>query len=389
MSRAVQLLVGVGIVFLLLSHPSLAPENIFTKTDSRLQISTDVLFNRLSALRSEQAHDSDVASATGSGSGTFFIPLDEQLRPRLVSMESRYLYAAYGPDVVANCLFCAADDVRSYLFYILPELLFPHLLNLVVIGVATSSLLCSTAEMSAPSRGLRDNTAVRVRKAARQWRPTATYVAVVLAVVDVYLLYTTDPLANKSAKRLAEVQWFFWRYRTLRFFSIAFLDFAGAFLVWLSGTNRAFIVGGSSAAERVHESIRGLHAVKAKISAAGIVKNTTTRDAELRKRSDTYWAHEVALMGEVMQDREVLEGINDALASRLHLVNIQRDAEAYTDNVFRPMFVRQAMVAEINQPASPSDSIQSLHRTGSPTTNGIGRMSPSPGLAIGGDKKTI
>lgn len=82
---------------------------------------------------------------------------------------------------------------------------------------------------------------------------------------------------------------------------------------------------------------RGLMAVKSKLSALGIVKNTALRDEELRSRSQAYWTHEVRLMSEVMEEREVIEGVNDALSNRINIQEITRDANAYAENVVQPL----------------------------------------------------
>ncbi|KAJ2905247.1 hypothetical protein MKZ38_005949 [Zalerion maritima] len=325
--RCAQLLLGVGIFFLIASFSSLQPENMFYSTQSRLQIPTDTLFNRVATLRPEGK----------------LTPTDESLRHKFVNMESRYLYAAYGPDAVANCLFCTSEDPKSFLLYNLPELLAPHLVNLVLIGITTSTLLGSTKEQTAPPKGPHDNFSTRAKKAAAQWRYTASVAAVVLMAFDTYMLHSVDPMRNKTAKKIDDVMWTFWIMRTTRFFALGILDFCLSALIFLSGTNRAFVVGGRSPAERVLDASRNLLAVRSKMSAAGIIKNTAARDADMRKRSEFYWAQEVAVMSEVMQEREVLDGINDAVGSRLNLDNIQRDAEAYADSVVRPLLVQQAM----------------------------------------------
>ena len=306
----------------------------------------------------------------------FLSAMDEAIKSKFVNMESRYLYAAYGPDVLANCSFCSTDDSRSFLFYSLPALLFPHLLNLVVIGLATSPLLSSAKETSAPPKYPGDNTASRACKAASQWRQSGTVAAVGLATLDVFLFWSLDPFTNKNAKRLADVEWFYWRYRALRFFSLAMLDLLGAILVWLSGTNRAFIVGGPTTAERIANVLRGLHTVRGKMSAAGSVKNTAARDAELRKRGDAYWNREVAVMGEVMQEREVVDGVNDALVSRLNLTNIQRDADAYVEELFRPLLAHEATA--MRSPSSPSSSSSSSAVESATITTGFSPAASAP-----------
>ncbi|KAF3361137.1 Dolichyl pyrophosphate Glc1Man9GlcNAc2 alpha-1,3-glucosyltransferase [Verticillium dahliae VDG1] len=49
-----------------------------------------------------------------------------------------------------------------------------------------------------------------------------------------------------------------------------------------------------------------------------------------------YWAHEVRIMGEVMEEREVVEGVNDAIGSgRVDIERIERDAEEYARSVLQ------------------------------------------------------
>jgi hypothetical protein len=122
--------------------------------------------------------------------------------------------------------------------------------------------------------------------------------------------------------------------RNYRFVALAALDAVVAFALYLSATNRAFVQP-PSAAERIELVNRALVTAKSKMNASGIVKNTIMRDEDLRSRSQGYWQHEVRLMGEVMEEREVIDGVNDALSNRIDIQNITRDAETYTQGVLR------------------------------------------------------
>jgi hypothetical protein len=110
--------VVVAAAFLVKSLPALSPENLFTRTESRLQIPTDVLFNRVAALRPDNR-------LTRS---------DEVLRTKFVNLESRLLYLQYGPDALANCPFCASDDPRTYLWYAVPAIVAPHRITQIEIA---------------------------------------------------------------------------------------------------------------------------------------------------------------------------------------------------------------------------------------------------------------
>jgi hypothetical protein len=306
-ARAVAILLAVASVFLLRTLPIFSPENIFKTTQSRLQIPADVLFTRLAALRPANT----------------LTPTDLLLRAKFASLESRLLYLQHGPSVLASCPFCTSDEPRAYLYYALPDLLAPHLFNLVLIALVTSSLFTNSPRAgaaAAPERG---------------WRTPATLTAVAAAFVDVYWVSTYNHTANARALRLHEVDFFFWTARAARYVAIAGVDVLLALGLYLTGTQRAFVAA-PSAAERVEGVVRALGGTKGKVNAAGVVKNTVLRDEELRGRSTAYWAHEVRLMREMMEEREVVEGVNDALVNRIDIGGIERDAEAYARAVLMP-----------------------------------------------------
>ncbi|KAL2021567.1 hypothetical protein VTK56DRAFT_7066 [Thermocarpiscus australiensis] len=305
---AILAILTVATTFLILTLPFLSPENIFKATQSRLQIPADVLFTRLSALRPR-------AQLT---------PSDLSLRAKFASLESRLLYLRFGPSVLATCPFCTSDDPSSYLYYALPDLLTPHLANLVVIAAATSPFLTRGGGAGAGAGA-----------AASSWRTPATLAAAALALADVYLVATYNHTRNARALRLAELEHFHWDARTYRHLALALLDGVLAALLYLTGTNRAFVAA-PSAAERVEGVVRALAGTKGKVNAVGVVKNTVVRDEELRGRSNAYWAHEVRLMREMMEEREVVEGVNDALLNRIDIASISRDAEAYARAVLMP-----------------------------------------------------
>lgn len=295
-SRCLLALLLVSVVFLIKTLPIFAPENIFHTTQSRLQISVDVLFTRLSAVRPLSAADAT-------------------LRSRFVNLESRLLYLQFGPDALSTCPFCTADEPHSYLFYALPSILTPHLFNLVILAFATSSTFAG--------------------REAASWRRTATLAAITLATADVYLISTYPYQVNARALRLDEIDFFFWSARARRYICLALLDGALAWVLYLSCTNRAFVVP-PTPAEKIEASIRTLGAARSKLNAVGIIKNAAIRDEELRARAEAYWTHEGVVMREVMEEREVVEGVNDALANRIDIRSIERDAETYSANVLLP-----------------------------------------------------
>lgn len=296
---ALGLLCLLVLVCLAKSLPALAPENVFVLTQSRLQIPADVLFNRLAALRPAGA-----LSAR-----------DQALRLKFVNLESRLLYLQFGPAVLADCPFCNADEPRSYFYYALPDVLWPHLANLVAVAVTSPSW---------------------TGRHGSRWRTLSVIAAGLLAGLEIYLLNSYNYQANARALRLQDVDFFHWALRTYRFAALAALDAVLGWVLYLSSTNRAFAQL-PSPADRVDAAARGLLTVKSKMSAMGIVKNTALRDEELRLRSHAYWSHEVRLMREVMEERDVVEGINDALSNRIDMPTILRDAEVYSQSVLQPL----------------------------------------------------
>ncbi|KAI0391019.1 hypothetical protein F5Y17DRAFT_442200 [Xylariaceae sp. FL0594] len=297
--RAVSMLCSIALTFFALSLPFFAPENVFAVTNSRLQIPTEVLFNRLASIRPLTASDG-------------------ALRHKFVNLESRLLYLQFGPDVLASCPFCLSEEPKTYLYYALPSIAAPHLLNLVVLSLATSATVAG--------------------KEAAAWRSSAAVSAAALAALDVYATSTYNHGANARATRLSELDMFFWSSRALRLVALAVLDLAVAALIYVSATNRLFASPPDPAA-RVEAVTRNLLAVtKSRLSAVGIVKNTSLRDEGLRDRTSAYWRHEGRLMREVMEEREVVEGVKDALANRINIQEISRDAENYALNMFpRPV----------------------------------------------------
>ncbi|KAI1325890.1 CHD5-like protein-domain-containing protein [Xylariaceae sp. FL0255] len=295
--RALTILISISLAFLILAiFPPFTPENIFKQTQSRLQAPTDVLFTRLSSIRP----------------GYQLTESDEALKQKLVSLDARLLYLQYGPDVVAGCTFCVSDEPRMYFYYALPALAAPHLANLVAVSLATSGPL------SGPS--------------AARWRRIAALSGAVLAALDLWVVGTYNTNANARAKSLPEMDMFFWTSRFYRLLSLVVLNAGVSALIYLSDTNRLFVLPPDPAA-RVEALGKHLHYVKGKLSGVGIVKNTMLRDDELRDRTAAYWTHEGTLMRDVMEDREVVEGVNDALANRIKITDVTRDAETFAGNM--------------------------------------------------------
>ncbi|KAL2759858.1 hypothetical protein ACRALDRAFT_1054194 [Sodiomyces alcalophilus JCM 7366] len=295
------LLASAALFLLVRSTPFFAPENVFQATQSRLQINTDVLFNRLRSLRPDNV----------------LLPDDEALRAKFVNLESRLLYFQYGPEALAACPFCASDEPRSYFYYALPALLAPHVLNLLLLAAATSRLVSGH---HGPA-----------------WRPRVTLAAVGLALLDVYLLSAYDARANAAAVRLSELDFYYWSARALRLVALAALDAGLAFVLYLSSTNRAFSTLGSSPRARIDALARGVTLARRRTMALFFVRNATAGDETLRSRSDAWWGRESRFMADVMREPEVIESVNDAIGNgRLNLEKMEGEAEGYVRAALQP-----------------------------------------------------
>lgn len=237
---------------------------------------------------------------------------DQSLRSSINSLESRLLYFQFGPDVITDCQFCNSDNPNDYLYYAIPAILAPHLLNLCILALVTSGLFTG--------------------KEGAIWRTTATITAIAIAIADIYLVSSYKYQENSRALRLEDIDTFYWKMRTYRSLSLAALDGLLGWVLYLSSTNRAFL-NPPSAAERVETATRNLDKVRNKLSTVGVLRNTINRDEELRQKSQGYWVQEGRYMGEVMEEREVVEGVNDALAGRIDMATITEDARNYAQSV--------------------------------------------------------
>ncbi|KIH95257.1 hypothetical protein SPBR_03942 [Sporothrix brasiliensis 5110] len=336
------------------------PENVFAATESRLQAPTDVLFTRLASNRPNHT----------------LTAADEALRLRLVSLESRLLYLQYGPDALVNCPFCGGTGVDAasrfsamhYLYYAMADLVAAHLANLVLIALVTSPLLLLGrrgkssghgasagagagaasvyADFDAHGESAADHAYDVAATHIRRWRTPASLVALCFAALDLYLVASYNGQRNARATRLAELDFFYWSMRTYRAVACGGLLAALAAVLYLAASGRhssprlgllGVVLFGAlpppSPAHRVTAVTRGLAGVKSKLSAGAIVKNTALRDTDLRARTQAYWAREVMLVAEAMEERDVIEGVNDALQNRIDIQRIARDAEQYAQNV--------------------------------------------------------
>ncbi|KAF2662095.1 hypothetical protein K491DRAFT_645904 [Lophiostoma macrostomum CBS 122681] len=273
--RALNLLCVSAVVCLVLSLPYFAPENVFLKTQSRLQIEPNVLFARLRLLR----------------------PLtdeDEILRSRFSSAQSKLVYLTYGPDTLVNCSWCTTadgNDQQNYFLYSLPKTITPHILHLAVLGLATSSLVGSEGS---------------------RFRIHATIAGLCLLAAETWLLGTYDMSVNKRARALHDVNFVHWRVRFLRFLSFALTDSVFGLVLWLTSTNR-WLAKPVLIAERLEMTTRQAEDTMNKMRALSLLSNSINRDPALRGVKEDYWQTEGAYMADMVQEEEVTAQINRVL----------------------------------------------------------------------------
>lgn len=293
--KSLNILFISALLALISTLPYFAPENIFTITQSRLQTPNDVLFTRLALARDGDLTDDD-----------------STLRPKIASLDSRLLYFTYGPDVLTHCPFCVSDEPMTYFYYALPSIVIPHILHTFALGLATSSAVAGNY--------------------GNRWRNLAAVVGLGLAASELWLFGSYDWKANARKLRAEEYVHWYWRMRIFRGVEIAIADSIFAGLLWLSSTNRMFVIP-PSPAERTETAMKMLEQAKGKLNAVGIMRNVVSRDEGLRRKSEAYWRNEGQVMGEVMDEREVVESVRNALNARIQVVPIEEGARKYAEGI--------------------------------------------------------
>jgi hypothetical protein len=275
--HALNLLFVSAVVCLVLSFSRFAPENIFLKTQSHIRTETSVLFARLRHLR----------ELTGE---------DEALRGKFASVRNKLLYLTYGPDTMLNCAWCSTadgNDQQNYFLYSLPKIAMPHILQLAVLGLATSSLVGSEGS---------------------RFRTHATIAGIMMMVVEAWYMGTYDITTNRRATFMRDLDSAHWRVRFLRYISFAVVDIALGLVLWATSTNR-WLAKPVSIAERIETTTRQAEETLNKMRALGLLTNSVNRDPALRGVREEYWRTEGQVMAETVQDEEVTEQINKAIST--------------------------------------------------------------------------
>jgi hypothetical protein len=274
--NALNLLLLSAVACLVLSFSRFAPDNIFLQTQSHIRTETSVLFARLRHLRA-------------------LTPDDDLLRAKFASVHNKMLYLTYGPDTLLNCIWCSASDSgdqQNYFLYHLPKLVAPHIIQLGVLGLATSSLVGTEGS---------------------RFRTHATIAGLGMMVVEAWYMGTYDISANKRARTVQELDSVFWRVRFMRYIAFAVVDIVLGAVLWATSTNR-WLAKSVSIAERLEATSRTAEETQNKMRALGLLSNSINRDSALRGVMEEYWRTEGQVMAETVQDEAVTEQINGVIS---------------------------------------------------------------------------
>ena len=196
----------------------------------------------------------------------------------------------------------------------------PHIFNLCIIALVTSGLFTG--------------------KEGAIWRTAGTIAAIAIAIMEVYFVSSYQYQDNSRATRVEDIDFFYWKMRIYRGIALAALDGVLGWVLYLSSTNRAFLTPPSTA-ERIEVSSRILDMARSKLSAASVLRNTIVRNDSLRGRSQDYWVHEGQMTRSVMEEREVVESVQNALENRINIATISADAETWAQNIMAPLQAMQ------------------------------------------------
>ena len=132
--------------------------------------------------------------------------------------------------------------------------------------------------------------------------------------------------------------------RTVRGLAIALMNIGFAGFLWATATNRLLAIPVSSA-ERLETVTRLMESTRGKLGALGIIRNVIVRDESLRKKGESYWRTEGEMMGQVMDEKEVVDGVRNALGSgRVNVTMIEEEARRYSESIIGSPVIGQSTV---------------------------------------------
>jgi hypothetical protein len=225
-----------------------------------------------------------------------------------------------------DCAFCQPEDDASYLLYHLPtNVLLPHLLHFLVLGLATSEGLAGIE--------------------ARLWRGQSIIGALSLALLDIYVTMFHNPRIDGN---MPAPDGLFWRAALIRPLVLCLFDATLALIIYASATNK-FLLFVSSAQhdpavakrqrdEMLNQTNISLQMTQTKLRAFAMARNASVREPRLKAADDEYWRAVVSMEGPaggegVWEDEEVQTALARSYGSGMDVGRITREADAFVTNI--------------------------------------------------------
>ncbi|EPS44908.1 hypothetical protein H072_1094 [Dactylellina haptotyla CBS 200.50] len=302
------ILAAVLILALISSLTYFQDENIISATGARLLLTpNDVLMRRLETLR----HRQGIPKLSEN---------DVTLLDALQTREGRLLYAAYGPRPLIECSWCTLSDPTSYLYYAIPTIALPHIANIAILGVVTSSLFS---------------------KSAGSLRIHATITGLGVAMGEILLIYNFEIIQNTQAARPIDVNWFYWRLLTYRGIAIAVVNFIFSMMLYLTATGRYGSIGISDL-EKIEAISKTLEVGLAHVRTSLFIKSTATRNDSISMDILEFWKKE-GMNRRVVAEQ--LETTRNLVIERVDLDSINDEAFKFTSNLIDAIASQKAAAA--------------------------------------------
>ncbi|KAK6517227.1 hypothetical protein TWF506_007095 [Arthrobotrys conoides] len=288
-------------------------ENIIKATGARLLLTpNDVLLRRFENLRLQQGLEG--LSST-----------DVVLLSTLKTREGRLLYAAYGPKPLTECTWCSISDPSSYLYYSAPAIAAPHIANIAILGLVTSSLSS---------------------KVARSFRISATMAGLGVALGEFGLLYNHDLLQNTQATLTKDINWYHWRLLTYRGLAIAAVNCVLGVVTYLTATGR-YGSSGVSDLEKIEALSKSLDVGVSHVRTSLFVKSTATRSESSLNTISEFWRTEAANRRNIASE---VEDTKNQVLERVNLNSINDEAFKFTSNLIDVITATKGPALNIKNP---------------------------------------
>jgi hypothetical protein len=235
------------------------------------------------------------------------------------------MYLRFGPRTLLNCTFCIPEDDSSYILYHLStNILLPHLVHLLGLGLATSEGLAGIE--------------------ASGWRTKSTIGALSLALLDVYVTTIHSPKVDGNMPSPGGL---FWHTALIRPLVLCLFDVIIAFCIYSSATNKFLLFVSSeydpAVAKRQREQMlsltnNSLQMAQTKLRAFAMARNAAVREPRLKATDDEYWRAVVSMEGPagadgIWEDEDVQAALSRSYGSGMDIAKMTREADAFVTNI--------------------------------------------------------